>query len=145
MSLRNLLNRKLVSCAPDTTVRRAAKLMEKEDVGAILVLFGGKPIGILTDRDIVVQCVSQGLDCEERPVSDIMSETVNTVNIDSGIYDVIRLMKKNKVRRTPVIDENGKAVGFLSFGDIFQLLSQEIADLSECAVPEDPKIIQRAA
>ncbi|MBI3336113.1 CBS domain-containing protein [Candidatus Peregrinibacteria bacterium] len=145
MSLHNILERKVISCTPETPIKEVAELMDKENVGAILVLQKGKPQGIITDRDIVIRCVVKGLDCTGTAVKEMMTENVETVNVDDGIYDVVQVMKKNKIRRVPVIDSSGKAVGLLSFSDVYQLLAKEIGDLSVPVAPEEPKIVEQAA
>lgn len=145
MALDKLLERKLISCSPDTTVTQVAELMDREDVGAIVVTENDEPVGIITDRDIVVRCVVLRAECAETPVRQIMTEHIVTVKSSDGIFDVIQAMKENRVRRVPVVDNGGKCIGLLSFGDIFQLLATEMAALSEPAAPETPKIVEKAA
>lgn len=145
MSLKNLVERELISCQPDTTIRRVAQMMEKENVGAVLITENGKPRGIVTDRDLIIRCLSQAMNCENKPVREVMTTPVDTVNFNSGVYDVIQVMKKNEIRRVPIVDDQGNAVGLLSFGDLFQLLGKEINDLTVAAGPEKPKIVQQAA
>ena len=110
MSLHNMLERKVISCAPQSTIKEVAELMDRENVGSILVLQKGMPLGIITDRDIVVRCVVKGLDCAETTVKEMMTDKVETVDVDGGIYDVIQAMKKHKIRRVPVVDSSGRAI-----------------------------------
>lgn len=145
MSLRNLLKKRLVACTEDTSIEEVAEMMEEENVGSVLVVEDGRPTGIVTDRDIVLKCVGRGMECDKSPVKDIMTSAVETVDINEGIYDVLQVMKRAEVRRVPVVDENGIAVGLLSFGDLFQLLAQEISALAPLASPEEPKIVAEAA
>src|SRR5687767_10514799 len=116
MALDKLLEKKLVSCSPDTTVTQVAELMDRENIGAIVVTEDDEPVGIITDRDIVVRCVVLRADCNETPVRQIMTEHIVTVKASDGIFDVIQAMKENRVRRVPVIDNGGKCIGLLSFG-----------------------------
>lgn len=145
MSLRALLKKRLVSCSEDTDVQEVAERMEAENVGAVLVVDEGRPTGIVTDRDIVLRCVVEGLDCSKVAVHDIMTPSVVAVEINEGIYDVLRIMRKAEVRRVPVLDESGQAVGLVSFGDLFQLLSEEMSALAPLVSPEEPKLVARAA
>lgn len=145
MSLKNLVERELISCNPDTSVQEVARMMDDKDVGAIVVLDGGKPIGIVTDRDLVVRCIVEGKECKDTRVRDVMTDDVETVSIDQGIFDVVRIMKESQIRRLPVVDDKGKCVGLLSFGDIFALLGREIGDLAAPATPETPKLVDKAA
>jgi len=143
MSLRNLLQTELVSCPAETPIKHVAELMEKSDVGAVLITGAGKPLGIVTDRDIAIRCVAKGLDGNQGIARDIMTKNVQTVSIDDGIMDVVRVMQENEVRRVPVVQEGGIAVGLLSFGDIFELLTKEMVALSVPATPKEKKIVER--
>ena len=144
MALDNLIEKKLISCSPSTPVMEAAKLMESEDVGAVLITENDEPVGILTDRDIVIRCFVKGK-FEDVTVSEIMTANPETVKLSDGIFDVIQVMKRSEVRRVPVVDNKGKACGLVSFGDIFQLLGQEISMLCENLTPDKPKIDKAAA
>lgn len=131
MSLRNLLERKLVTCGTMATIKQVAELMETENVGAVVVVKDGLPQGIITDRDIVTRCVAKGHDCVHTIVLGLMSDRLITVPLDSSIQDVIHVMRKNKIRRLPVVDEEGRAVGLLTFNDLYQLLARELGDISQ--------------
>lgn len=145
MSLTSLLERKLVCCSPETSIQQAAQSMQDKNVGAVLVVTDEKPLGIVTDRDIVLRCVVPGVNCATEPVSKIMTKKLSTATVNDGIYDIIRVMKQNEVRRVPIVDLAGKAVGLLSFGDILQLLGKEFNDLTSSSTSEEPKLVQRAA
>jgi CBS domain-containing protein len=105
-------------------------MMRDENVGAILVLEGGKPAGIITDRDLVLRCISEREDYTEKPVREFMTEDVECVGLDEGIQNVVERMRDGEIRRVAVVDDAGRAVGLLSFGDIFALLAREMGDLS---------------
>ncbi len=145
MSLRNLLEMDLISCSPKESIKHVAEIMKKNGIGAVVVTENQKPIGIVTDRDIALRCVAEGLSCENTTVGKIMTLGVETVSIDEGIFDVIQVMKENEIRRVPVVDEEGFAVGLLSFGDVYQLIGQELNDLLAPTAPEQPKIVDQAA
>jgi signal-transduction protein with cAMP-binding, CBS, and nucleotidyltransferase domain len=145
MALDTLLKKKLISCQPDSSIKKVAEMMDEENVGAVLVVEDGEPRGIITDRDIVVRCVVNGMDCMKGTAKEIMTEPVECVGVRDGIFDVVETMKDKKVRRIPVVDDDGKAVGLISFGDVFQLLSKEIEDLAAPTVPEKTKIVEQAA
>lgn len=146
MPLSNLIKKDVITATPDQSVLEVADLMKEHDVGAILIAESdGKPLGMITDRDIVLRCVCGGGDCSETKASDIMSPSVDTVSMDSGIMDIIECMKENEIRRVPVVDQSGRAVAVVSFGDVFELLAREISDLSAPATPEEKKIDKQAA
>lgn len=130
MPLNDLIDSNLVTCSPETSVRQAAILMKDRNVGAVLVTEDGFPSGIVTDRDLVVRCVCEGMECDELPVRDVMTHSVETVNLSAGIKDVIQSMKSEEIRRVVVVDAQGRAVGLLSFGDMVNLLARELNDLT---------------
>ena len=144
MSLWQSLERELVSCGAETTVADAAKLMDSTNIGAVLVTRDEKPIGILTDRDIVIRCVAEDLDCQATRVGDVMTAPAVSLTLDAGIFNVVQCMRKNGVRRVPIVDEKGTAVGLVSMGDVLQLLAEEIHAISEPAAPEAPKLTDAA-
>lgn len=146
MPIGKYIKRELVSVTPDQSIQDVADLMKEKDVGAVLVCDeDGRPEGIITDRDIVLRCVSEGAECEETTAEEVMTEAVDTVDAESGLMDIIRCMKENEVRRVPIVDEEGKAVGLVSFGDVLELLVMELKDLAVPASPDDPKIDKEAA
>lgn len=145
MSLQNVLKRDLVCCAANDSIQTVAKVMDQQNIGCVLITENRIPVGIITDRDIVTRCVVDGVDCRQKPVRDIMSSPVTCAGITDGIYDVVRLMKEKEIRRIPVVDQNGNAVGLLSFGDMLQLLQTELDNLAKAASPAKPKLVQQVA
>ena len=129
--LQNIINRNLITVKPSANLQECAELMEEKNVGSILVVDDGfKPIGIITDRDIVVRCVADGKDPQACVVEDLMTEELVTCHEKDGLYDCIAKMRDAKVRRMPVVNDSGTAVGILSFGDLLAVLSRELADLT---------------
>lgn len=132
--LKEIVSRNLVATEPDAKITEVARLMADRGVGAVLVLSDdGKPRGIITDRDIVLRCVADHLDVEDTTVENVISESVHTVLDTDGLYDVIHKMREARVRRIPVVDKDGKAVGLISFGDIVSILAKELSELGEAA------------
>jgi CBS domain-containing protein len=131
--LKELISRNLVTAEPDAKISEVARLMADRGVGAVLILSDGKPQGIITDRDIVLRVVADHLDVEDTTVENVLSESVTVVNENEGLYDAIHKMREARVRRIPVVDKDGKAVGLVSFGDIVSILAKEMTELSEAA------------
>ncbi len=141
MSLQNLIKSKLVTATAEQSVTEVAELMKEHEIGSVIVVDEyGAPEGIITDRDIVLRCVVNKTDCENVHARNIMSRSVKTVNESDGLMDVIRCMSDERVRRIPVVDDSGRAVGLVSFGDLLELLATELAHLAVPATPEDKKI-----
>lgn len=133
--LKEIVNRDLVTIEPHQSVLEAARLMESRDVGCVLVLYNEKPRGLITDRDIVLRCVAHNLDISDTTVENILSESLATVHETDGFFDCIRKMREAGVRRIPVVDAGGKAVGIVTFDDLICVLGQELSTLTAAALP----------
>ena len=103
---------------PSTTVQEAAKLMRDEDVGPIPIVENGSVSGIVTDRDIVLNVVAEGVDPTSTPVSQIASRDLVTVDPEQTLDEALRLMGQHQVRRLPVCEEDGRLVGIIAQADI---------------------------
>ena len=136
MPLRNYIKGNLITCAPETTISEVARLMKSSDVGAVVVTEDGFPSGIVTDRDLALRCAADHFECANEHVRDFMTQSVETVTLDQGIQDVTRIMKSEEIRRVVVVDETGRALGLLSFGDMVSLLTRELVDLSATTEPQ---------
>lgn len=116
------------------TVNEAARLMRERHVGDVIVCDRADglvvPVGILTDRDIVVGIVAMGIPTENVRVEDVMTPTLVTVEAQRGVFDTIQLMEKYGVKRLPVVDGNGSLAGIVSSVDLLGLLGAEIASIS---------------
>lgn len=145
MSLKTLLNRSLIYCEPQTPIIEVAEILSEDDVGSVLVIEGGEPVGIITDRDVVIRCVAGGLEPRQSVAEQIMTRGVETVSWNSGIYEVAAKMKDAQVRRVAVVDEGGNAVGLLSFDDVFDLLTEELDNLRAAVQPRMPKLVDQTA
>ncbi len=131
MPIKNLCFRNAVTINKDASLIDAARRMKVQRVGALLVTAKGKkPIGILTDRDIVVNALAEGL-----PVStavwEVMKQDVLCVPDTAGVADVIEKMEKKEVRRAAVVNRNGGVCGMVSSDDLIQLLGNELNSLGK--------------
>ena len=142
--LSTIIRKELVSCSKSSTIHEVALMMKDKDVGAVLVTDSGKPVGIVTDRDLVLRCIADKADCGSTKIEKAMTATVQTVSEEEGLYNVAEKMKKAGVRRIPIVDKAGKAVALLSFDDVFQLIAEEVNNLKEAVQPKQPKIVNQA-
>jgi CBS domain-containing protein len=120
MKIRELMTRDPDVLTPEATVGEAARLMRKLDVGIIPVVDDPATNhlqGVITDRDITIRHVAED-HAEDCPVSDHMTVEVRTVPSDESHHDVMRAMRSQKVRRVPVVDEDGRLVGIVSQADL---------------------------
>lgn len=134
VSVREAMAGKVLTASPTTTVAKAAKMMAERDVGSIIIVKDKKPVGILTERDLLMKVVSLDLKPSTVKVGKIMSTPITTILPDADITEAARIMARNKIRRLPVI-ERGKLVGILTASDI-TAISPELTEVM--ARPEVP-------
>jgi CBS domain-containing protein len=130
MSLGTLLARKAVTAEPHEPLCLAARLMEQENVGAIVVVERDRPVGILTDRDLALAVCLHGAD----PLNSIQSRMtcpVDTIRDDEGVNNATQKLMELAVRRLPVVDDVGRLVGMVSLDDLLALLSRELRNIAE--------------
>lgn len=134
MLVREIMTTRIVSVEPSTSVKDAALLMNRHNIGAVPVVDNGSVHGMLTDRDIVLRCVAENRNPDTLKVQDICSQGAISVNPSQNVSDAMNLMSTEQVRRLPVVD-NGHIVGMLSFADIAREkagmeLAETISDIS---------------
>lgn len=123
MQVSEIMHKGVTSANLNDSVRRVAELMRQEDVGAVPILENDKPIGIVTDRDIVVSCVAEGYS-PDKPISHAMNEDVICVQEDQDVEEASRLMKDNQVSRVLVVDASERPVGMVSLQDLTKAQGQ---------------------
>jgi CBS domain-containing protein len=133
MSAGEYCNREVVVAEPGTPVLEAAKLMRQHHVGTLVIVDspanGAKPVGIITDRDIVIEVVAAEAEAGSLTASDIMSREIKTVQEETKLMDAIATMRAKGVRRLPVTDAKGRLVGILSVDDVLELVAEQLEDL----------------
>ena len=128
MSLERFCRKSLIDVRPDQTVLEAAQRMRSGHVGSVFVTDdeGGRPVGVLTDRDIVVRVVGPGLDPATTAVGSVMTPSPVTLRADETIDTALFRMRERGVRRLPIVDERGRLAGTVSLDDLLVLLSAEL-------------------
>jgi len=116
--------KEIVQATPETNLQQIAELMNQNHVGCVPICSEEHVVGLVTDRDIVTRAVASKLDCSSTKVSDIMNTNIIKTTPDTEIDEALQTMKKNQIRRLPVI-ENNKIVGILSMGDIAITLDED--------------------
>jgi CBS domain-containing protein len=125
-----ICTRPAVTIASTASIRDAARLMRRKKVGALVVVNGDRPAGILTDRDIAVSVVAEDQDPADVPVGDVMHRNVTVIHAASGVMDAAKTFAATGVRRLPVVDRRGKVMGILSLDDLLMLLGTEMGHVA---------------
>ncbi|MBP6004949.1 MAG: CBS domain-containing protein [Pyrinomonadaceae bacterium] len=114
---REIMTKSVKTASSGDTLREVAAMMRDGDMGAVPVVDGGKLIGIVTDRDIVVRSVAEGHDAST-PIREAMTSELHTVRPDDFVFEAIRLMGDKQIRRIPVVGGSGELAGIISMADV---------------------------
>ncbi len=135
MPVSEICSREVVIVQRSNTILEAAQLMRQHHVGDVVVVEdrGGVrvPVGIVTDRDLVVEIMAPAIDQRVFTVGDIMAAELVSVNEDAGMFETIEFMRAKGVRRVPVVDKGGGLVGILTLDDLLELLAEELLALAK--------------
>jgi CBS domain-containing protein len=140
MSIGDLFRRGVVTCKRETPVDAVAALMRDQHVGDLIVVEadgqGERPVGIITDRDLVLEVLAPQVDTQAVTAGDIMSWELVQANVNDGVEEVIAVMCANGVRRLPITDEKGLLVGIVSVDDLIGWLAVSLQSLSRLTARE---------
>ena len=100
------------------SVVEAAKLMRSEDAGVVPIVEGDRLVGVVTDRDIAIRVVAEGKDVSSTTVDEIASQNLVTIDPQQDLDEALRLMAQHRVRRLPVVEEDGRLVGIVAQADV---------------------------
>jgi CBS domain-containing protein len=135
MTIGAICNHEVITVRRDATLLHAAILMRQYHVGDVVVIEDhiGKsmPVGIVTDRDIVIELVATELDYKVITTGDIMTSKLTVIHESAGILEAIQLMTAKGIRRLPVVDSNGGLVGIITLDDLMLLLAKEFGALTK--------------
>ena len=128
-------NREVVVAEKDAGVVEISQLMRDYRVGDVVIVERREkrtvPVGIITDRDLVIRMLA----CEKNPeklrAENIMSSDLKTVRTDGSLWESIEVMRTHRVRRVPVVDEHGRLEGILTADDLIDVISEEISSLAK--------------
>ncbi|MDP3191555.1 CBS domain-containing protein [Rhodoferax sp.] len=118
---------------PEISARVVAQLMRRHHIGALVVvdaLDKNKPVGIVTDRDLVLELMAEGLDPAVFTAGDIMSVDLVTASPEMDAMDAVQLMRKYRLRRLVITDTDGHLAGIVTLEDVLALMTRELADFA---------------
>jgi CBS domain-containing protein len=140
MTVGKFCNREVIVARKDSSIIDVAKLMRKHHVGDIVIIDDNgdhpKPIGIITDRDIVMELIACDVPIDDVLVGDVMSFELITAEEQDSIWDVMNLMRSKGIRRIPVVNKNGNLSGILTVDDLHELLGEELNLLAKVPLRE---------
>jgi CBS domain-containing protein len=141
MLVRNICARPAVHVQRDASLREAAQLMERQQVGALVVVDAAGPrpvpIGVVTDRDLALAVLVADCDRDLVPVGQIMAPRPATCREDADLFDVIALMRKRGIRRVPVVDAHGVLTGLIAADDVVGALAEHLGELARALVSDE--------
>ncbi len=135
MTVGEYCNRDVVIVSKTDTIQKTISLMRSEHVGTVVVVEKTNdniiPVGMLTDRDIVIEILAEDIRLESVNVGDVMSLDLVVVNEAIDLMDAIKVMRIRGVKRIPIVNNDGGLVGILAVDDVFELLAEQMMDLAK--------------
>jgi CBS domain-containing protein len=131
----DILVTKPVTATPTATLSAVAQQMREHKVGAVVIVDGQVPVGIVTDRDLALALGADGF-TRVSPVQGVMSAPVRTIPNGAGIFAATQCMRDAGVRRLPIVDDKGHLAGIVSLDDLVRLLGRELSNLAEGVTPK---------
>lgn len=141
MSVREYCNLNVICCEADTPISEVASLMRKHHVGDVVVVDhqgeGARiPIGIITDRDILIETIALDIEARLFTAADLMTSPVTTVQEDASVSEALGIMRGKRIRRLPVVTRAGTLFGMVTLDDFVNLLSAELSMIAGLMVEQ---------
>jgi CBS domain-containing protein len=141
MTVKEITQTDVVTVHEEQSAGNLATVMLEEDVGSVVVVRDGdEPVGIVTDRDLVLHVLEPRLDPREVAVTDVMSADLATVHEDASIFEATSELLTANVRRMPVVDDDGSLTGIVTLDDFVVLFTDELNGLAGVIEAESPKL-----
>lgn len=128
--LKEILNRNVITIAPKAAISEAAYLMMREEIGSLVVVDDHRlPIGIITDRDLVISVIAEGKNPDDVIIEDVMAKDLVYVEEDTDLMDILSTLSEYSIRRMPVT-KDGVLTGIISVDDLIVVIATELVDLA---------------
>lgn len=133
MTLKTICNREVLIAGKDDSIFEAARLMREYHAGDVVIVddkHGARyPVGIVTDRDIVIELIAKKVDADSVTLGDLMCRDIVIAKEDEDVFDAIKVMRQKGIRRLPVVDNGGGLVGIITVDDLIDLIAEQLSDL----------------
>ncbi|MGE5339359.1 MAG: CBS domain-containing protein [Gemmatimonadota bacterium] len=143
VTVRDLATMQVVSVQPQTTLAECAQIMRNQHVGSLIVVDDkgrrDNPVGIVTDRDIVIESVAVDLDPKTLTAGDVMATPLATVNDSDDILDALARMRERGVRRLPVVSQDGALAGIIAVDNLLEALAEQLDSVVRVIKAEQTK------
>ena len=147
MPIADICSRGVVIASPNDSLRTIAELMRQHHVGSVVVTRDANsvvyPVGIITDRDIVLALVAKDVSPDAVSAGDVMSEPLETADENDEVWQVLERMRNRGVRRLPVVGLRGELIGIVSADDLLELVAEELVNLARIINREQRQEVTR--
>ena len=143
LNVEDVMVEEVVTVDADATVQEAVDLMNKHEIGCLIVVLRGKPVGIITERDMLKRVLAKSIDPEKIKVSEIMSAPLIVGKPEMEVENAVKLMFKTKIKKLPVV-QRGQLIGLVTLTDLTRFQPHMIRILKKLSVTElPPKRLQK--
>jgi len=145
LMVKDIMVEEVITIEADSTLMGAVKLMNKHEIGCLVVTKSKKPIGILTERDLLKRVLAKSRDPEKTRVWEVMSAPLMFVDPNIDIEDAVRFMLKMGIKKLPIV-KRGKLMGLVTLTDLVRFQPQVVSllkKLSELELPSPPRRLQK--
>lgn len=143
MKLKELCVLDLACCQKDTSVAEAARLMRQHHTGDLIVVDeidgSREPVGVVTDRDIVIEVIAKGHDPDRTRVREVMGRPVVVASVSEDVPTAVDRMRMHGVRRLPIVDDSGAVFGIITLDDLYRNLAEQTAALAAIVSKEQTR------
>ena len=138
MTIGNICTHDVLTADKAATAQYAAQLMRQRHVGDVVVIDSatGKPCGIITDRDIVVSVIALNLDPDAFTLGDLVCRPLVSAHKNQDAFETVQQMRAHRVRRMPIVDDQGSLVGIVTADDLIRSLAQELGELANVIISQ---------
>ena len=139
IDVQSICQKDLDLIGPDESVATAADRMRQRTVGSLIVVDGRKhPLGIVTDRDLVIRALADARDADSTPVSEVMTPDIVVATGDTSINSALRLMRDGPFRRLPIVNQDGVLIGLVTIDDMLIRIGREFGEIGSLIELETP-------